>query len=72
MFPPDSGANEAERKDVEKVLKDDGNGVIDMSTVMKQQSNKITQPTFEVEYLQAMQTIMQLQPMVREQEKEQD
>lgn len=58
MFPPDSDANEAERKDVEKVK--------------KQQSNKITQPTFEVEYLQAMQTIMQLQPMVREQEKEQD
>ncbi|XP_017325073.1 MORC family CW-type zinc finger protein 3 isoform X2 [Ictalurus punctatus] len=50
MFPPDSDANEAERKDVEKVK--------------KQQSNKITQPTFEVEYLQAMQTIMQLQPMV--------
>ncbi|XP_053483633.1 MORC family CW-type zinc finger protein 3-like isoform X2 [Ictalurus furcatus] len=50
MFPPDSGANEAERKDVEKVK--------------KQQSNEITQPTFEVEYLQAMQTIMQLQYMV--------
>ncbi|XP_053483634.1 MORC family CW-type zinc finger protein 3-like [Ictalurus furcatus] len=50
MFPPDSGANEAERKDVEKVK--------------KQQSNEITQPTFEVEYLQAMQTVMQLQPMV--------
>lgn len=59
MFPPDSGANEAERKDVEKVLKDDGNGVIDKSTVKKQQSNEITQPTFEVEL-----TKKQLQSMV--------
>ncbi|XP_053482041.1 MORC family CW-type zinc finger protein 3-like [Ictalurus furcatus] len=72
MFPPDSGANEAERKDVEKVLKDDGNGVIDKSTVMKQQSNEITQPTFEIKYLQAMQKIKQLQSLVRDQEKEQD